>query len=129
MNGANAGAAVLQNNPTFQTVYPNKVFDYMACGRPTILAIDGIARQLVCEEARAGVFAEPENGTAIASAIRYLADNPVLCEEMGARGYEWVMANASRRTLACVISSSWPNRSWLIGWQNRYILHRENQTS
>jgi glycosyltransferase involved in cell wall biosynthesis len=100
VNGANAGAAVLQNNPTFRTVYPNKVFDYMACGRPTLLAIDGVARRLVCEEARAGVFAEPENGPAIASAIRYLADNPVLCEEMGARGYEWVMANASRRALA-----------------------------
>jgi glycosyltransferase involved in cell wall biosynthesis len=100
VNGANAGAAVLQNNPTFRTVYPNKVFDYMACGRPTLLAIDGVARRLVCEEARAGVFAEPENGAAIASAARYLADNPVLCEEMGARGYEWVMANASRRALA-----------------------------
>jgi glycosyltransferase involved in cell wall biosynthesis len=100
VNGANAGAAVLQNNPTFRTVYPNKVFDYMACGRPTILAIDGVARRLVCEEARAGVFAEPENGAAIANAVRYLADHPVLCEEMGARGYQWVMANASRRALA-----------------------------
>ena len=100
VNGANVGAAVLQNNPTFRTVYPNKVFDYMACGRPTLLAIDGVARRMVCDEARAGVFAEPENGPAIASAIRYLADNPVLCAEMGARGYQWVTANASRRALA-----------------------------
>jgi glycosyltransferase involved in cell wall biosynthesis len=98
--GANAGAAVLQNNPTFRTVYPNKVFDYMACRRPTLLAIDGVARQMVCEEAGAGVFAEPENGPAIASAIRFLADNPVLCAEMGARGHEWVVANVGRRTLA-----------------------------
>jgi glycosyltransferase involved in cell wall biosynthesis len=100
VNGANAGVAVLQNNPTFRTVYPNKVFDYMACGRPTLLAIDGVARRLVCEEARAGVFAEPENAPAIANAARYLADNPVLCGEMGMRGREWVMANASRRALA-----------------------------
>lgn len=100
INAANAGAAVLQNNPTFRTVYPNKVFDYMACRRPTLLAIDGVARRLVCEEARAGVFAEPENGAALASAIRYLADNPAVCEEMGARGYEWVVANADRKALA-----------------------------
>jgi glycosyltransferase involved in cell wall biosynthesis len=100
VNAANVGAAVLQNNPTFRTVYPNKIFDYMACGRPTLLAIDGVARQLVCEEARTGVFAEPENGPAIASAIRRLADNPAECREMGARGYEWVVAHASRRALA-----------------------------
>jgi len=100
VNASNVGAAVLQNNPTFRTVYPNKVFDYMACGRPTLLAIDGIARQMICEEAQAGIFAEPENGLAIAGAIRQLADNPVLCARMGARGYEWVMANASRRALA-----------------------------
>ena len=31
----------------FRTTYPNKVFDYMAAGRPTILAIDGVIRQVV----------------------------------------------------------------------------------
>ncbi|HEY6099154.1 MAG TPA: glycosyltransferase family 4 protein, partial [Anaeromyxobacter sp.] len=55
VNACDVGAAVLQANPTFRTVYPNKVFDYMACEKPTLLGIDGVARQLVCEEARAGV--------------------------------------------------------------------------
>lgn len=100
VNAANAGAAVLQDNPTFRTVYPNKVFDYMACARPTVLAIDGVARRLVCEEAGAGLFAEPENGPAIADAIRRLADHPDVCREMGARGYRWVVEHASRRALA-----------------------------
>ncbi len=31
VNASDAGLAVLQNNPTFRTVYPNKVFDYMSC--------------------------------------------------------------------------------------------------
>ena len=31
----------------FTTTYPNKVFDYMAAGRPTVLAIDGVIRQVV----------------------------------------------------------------------------------
>lgn len=97
---ADAGAAVLQNNPTFRTVYPNKVFDYMACERPTLLAIDGVARTLVCDEARAGVFAEPENAQALAQAIRRLADSPREREEMGRRGREWVQQNASRDALA-----------------------------
>lgn len=100
VNAADAGAAVLQDNPTFRTVYPNKVFDYMACARPTLLAIDGVARQLVCDEAGAGVFAQPENPGAIADAIRRLADDRELCAAMGARGHRWVTAHASRRALA-----------------------------
>ncbi len=100
VNACDAGAAVLQNNPTFRTVYPNKVFDYMACARPVLLAIDGAARTLVCDQARAGVFAEPENPKAIASAIRFLADNPEMRTEMGASGRRWVVQNASREALA-----------------------------
>jgi glycosyltransferase involved in cell wall biosynthesis len=100
VNACDVGAAVLQNNPTFRTVYPNKVFDYMACARPTLLAIDGVVRQLVCDEARAGVFAEPENGEALAAAIRHLADNPAGGAEMGRRGRKWLLANATRESLA-----------------------------
>jgi len=100
VNAANAGAAVLQNNPTFRTVYPNKVFDYMACARPTLLAIDGVARTLVCDQAQAGIFVEPENPESIAEGIRTLANNPAHSAEMGARGRHWVEANANRRELA-----------------------------
>jgi glycosyltransferase involved in cell wall biosynthesis len=100
VNACDVGAAVLQDNPTFRTVYPNKVFDYMACARPTLLAIDGAARRLVCEEARAGVFARPEDGGALADAIRALAGDPEACAEMGRRGRAWVVANSSREALA-----------------------------
>jgi glycosyltransferase involved in cell wall biosynthesis len=100
VNAADAGAAVLQNNPTFRTVYPNKVFDYMACARPVVLAIDGVARDLVCGEADAGVFATPESGPELAEQIAWLADHPRERHEMGRRGKEWVLRNASRQALA-----------------------------
>ena len=100
VSAADVGLAVLQNNPTFRTVYPNKVFDYMACARPTILAIDGIARRLACDEAKAAVFVEPENGAAIADAIQRLADNPELARGLGERGRTWVVAHAAREALA-----------------------------
>jgi len=100
VNACDVGAAVLQDNPTFRTVYPNKVFDYMACGKPALLAIDGVARQLVCEEAKAGVFAKPEDPEALAQAIRNLAEDPVARAEMGSRGRQWVLANATREGLA-----------------------------
>jgi glycosyltransferase involved in cell wall biosynthesis len=100
VSAADVGLAVLQNNPTFRTVYPNKVFDYMACARPTILAIDGIARRLACDEAKAAVFVEPENGAAIADAVQRLASNPDLAHGLGERGRTWVVAHAAREALA-----------------------------
>jgi glycosyltransferase involved in cell wall biosynthesis len=100
VNACDVGMAVLQRNPTFHTVYPNKVFDYMACERATLLAIDGVARKLVCDEARAGVFAEPEDGRAIAASLRQMADDPAGRAEMGTRGRKWVLENATREGLA-----------------------------
>jgi glycosyltransferase involved in cell wall biosynthesis len=100
VNAADIGLAVLQRNPTFRTVYPNKIFDYMACARPIVLAIDGVARELVCDRSRSGVFAEPGDGRAIASAIRRLADEPELRDELGANGRRWVQQNESRDVLA-----------------------------
>jgi glycosyltransferase involved in cell wall biosynthesis len=100
VNASDAGLAVLQNNPTFRTVYPNKVFDYMSCARPTLLAIDGVARNLVCDQAEAGLFAEPENAVAIANGLRFLADHPDERNRMGRNGRNWVLANASRAALA-----------------------------
>jgi len=94
------GLAVLQDNPTFHTVYPNKVFDYMASERPTVVAIDGVARELVCDQARAGVFAEPENGASIAEAIRSLADDAGRRSTLGLNGRQWVTEHATRDSLA-----------------------------
>jgi glycosyltransferase involved in cell wall biosynthesis len=100
ITAADAGLAVLQNNPTFRTVYPNKMFDYMASERPTILGIDGVARRLACDEANAAIFAEPENGRAIADAIVLLADSPDRARTLGRNGRAWVVANAARPALA-----------------------------
>ena len=100
IQACDVGVAVLQNNPTFRTVYPNKVFDYLACARPVLLGIDGVARALVCDSAQAGVFAPPEDGAALAAQLIRLADDPDLRAAMGARGRAWVEAHASREALA-----------------------------
>lgn len=96
---ADVGVAVLQNNATFKTVYPNKIFDYMACSRATLLAIDGAARDLVCQQAQAGVFATPENPADLAVKIRWMADNRDECLAMGKRGHDWAKVNASRDSI------------------------------
>jgi glycosyltransferase involved in cell wall biosynthesis len=100
INAADVGVAALQDNPMMKTVYPNKVFDYMACARPTLIAIDGVARKLVCEEAGAGRFVAPQDPRSIAEGARALADDPAEREKMGQRGRAWVLANATRESLA-----------------------------
>jgi len=92
---SDACVATLRDIPMFRTTYPNKVFDYMAAGRPTILAIDGVIREVV-EAAGGGVFVPPGDPKGLAEAIRRLADSPRAAKEMGARAREYVCRHFNR---------------------------------
>ncbi|NOX62602.1 MAG: glycosyltransferase family 4 protein [Chloroflexi bacterium] len=92
---SDACVAILQDIPMFRTTYPNKVFDYMAAGRPIVLAIDGVIRSVV-EEAGAGVFVPPGDDKALAKAITVLADDPEMARAMGERGRERVVQHFNR---------------------------------
>ncbi len=96
---ADVGTAVLQKNDTFKTVYPNKVFDYMSCKKPIILAIDGVARKLI-EDANSGLFVEPENPNEFYNAVLRLYSNRELLDQYGENGYQFVTENFSREILA-----------------------------
>lgn len=87
--------AILQDIPMFRTTYPNKVFDYMAAGRATLLAIDGVIRQVV-EEGCAGIFVPPGNPTELAKAVRYLYDHPQECRQMGNSARQHVSRHFNR---------------------------------
>jgi glycosyltransferase involved in cell wall biosynthesis len=80
------GTSVLKKVDTFKTIYSNKTFDYMSCQKPILMVIDGVSRQLV-EEAKCGIYAEPENAQDIANKIiMYLSYNGQL-KEQGMSGY------------------------------------------
>lgn len=96
---ANACLAILKPIPLYATVYPNKVFDYMAAGRAVILAIDGVIREVV-ESAGAGIFVQPGDPQALAQAICDLADDPEQAAAMGKRGRMHVEAHFDRSALA-----------------------------
>ena len=93
------GASVLKRVDTFKTVYSNKTFDYMACKKPILMAIDGVSRELV-EDAHAGTYVEPENTGEYNRIIReYLADPTSLILE-GESGYRYAKENYDRQILA-----------------------------
>ena len=97
--GADACLAILKPIELYKTTYPNKVFDYMAAGRPVILAIDGVIRKVV-ENAGAGVFVPPGDPMVLADAIRDLATKPEKCRKMGMNGRSIVEAQYSRNQFA-----------------------------
>jgi glycosyltransferase involved in cell wall biosynthesis len=96
---ADACIAILKPLALYATVYPNKVFDYMAAGRPVVLAIDGVIREVV-EEAGAGVYVTPGDPRALADAITTLADDRPKGQEMGLRGRRCVEEKFDRQKLA-----------------------------
>ena len=96
---ADCGLVVLKPIPLFTTTYPNKMFDYMAAGKPVVLAIDGVARRLV-EEADAGVCIPPGDPAALAAALQRLANDPALARELGRRGRAYVETHYDRAQLA-----------------------------
>jgi glycosyltransferase involved in cell wall biosynthesis len=96
---ADACLAILKPVEMYKTVYPNKVFDYMAAGRPVILAIDGVIRDVV-EGAGAGTAVPPGDASALADAIRELAAHPDKAHRMGLAGRRCVEQTFDRGILA-----------------------------
>jgi glycosyltransferase involved in cell wall biosynthesis len=81
----------LAAEPTFQGFVPSKLFDFMATGRPVILAAAGEAARIL-EQSGAGLAIEPENPDALARAVKWLAAHPREAQEMGTCGQEFARA-------------------------------------
>ncbi|MFN3741040.1 MAG: glycosyltransferase family 4 protein [Anaerolineales bacterium] len=95
---ADIGLAILKPLEEYKTTYPNKVFDYMAAGKPILLAIDGVIREVV-EAAGCGIFVPPGNAQALAQAAEQLANNASLRETLGQRGRIYLEKHFSRQAL------------------------------
>lgn len=85
LSAADACIAILKPIELYRTTYPNKVFDYMAAGKPVILAIGGVISNLVTDEG-AGIVIPPGDPTALAQAIRDIADDQEMAQKMGEAG-------------------------------------------
>ncbi len=92
---SDVGLATLQNIPMFRTTYPNKVFDYMAAGRATVLGIDGVIRNVI-EAADGGVFVHPENDVELARTLQTLSQQPQRVRAMGTSARRYVEKHFNR---------------------------------
>lgn len=100
---ADAGLHVLADVALFRYgVSPNKLYDYLAAGLPTVTNTPGEVAGIV-REAHAGAAVEP---TAIVEGVRRLAR--ATDEERarwGENGRGWMVANRSRRSLAASLEA------------------------
>lgn len=87
--------AVLKDIPMFKTTYPNKVFDYMAAGKPTLLMIDGVIREVI-ENAEGGIYIPPGNAEALADAVKLIEAQPETRKQMGQSARSYVAEHFNR---------------------------------
>ncbi len=99
ISAADICLVMLRKSELFKTVIPTKLLEYMACERPVIVAVDGEARRIV-EEAKAGIYVEPENSEALVQSLRELANAVEERQSMGVNGRKYIAAHFSRERTA-----------------------------
>jgi glycosyltransferase involved in cell wall biosynthesis len=96
---SDACIAILKPLDLYKTTYPNKVFDTMAAGKPVLLVIDGVIRQVV-EGAQAGIYCAPGDPDALAEAILLLERDRMAARRMGENGRTYLKEHFSRAKIA-----------------------------
>lgn len=104
LQAASASIVVAWDHPFQKMILANKIFDYLAAGRPVIVAARGEMAELV-EEASAGVTVAPERPDLLAQAVlRLAAAPPEELAAMGLRGRRRVIERYQRPVLARMLS-------------------------
>ena len=88
----------LKNEPLFRHAIPSKLFEYMACGRPVIVSIEGEVEEII-KRANSGLMAIPENADSIAKQILYYYNNRDKIDYHGQNGVLYVTENVRKETL------------------------------
>ncbi len=97
---ANATIIPLRKLDLFKGAIPSKIFENLSMRKAILLGVDGEARTLFIDEGKAGLYFEPENADALAEQIRVLYNDPLLQQELGNNGYNYVKRNFERDQLA-----------------------------
>jgi glycosyltransferase involved in cell wall biosynthesis len=96
ISASDACLVLLKQSEVFETVIPTKMLEFMSCGRPVILGVNGEAQRIL-ENSRSGIHIAPEDPDALCSAILRLSHHPSMCEAFGRNGREYIVENLSRK--------------------------------
>lgn len=98
LTGADICLVTLRNIPLFAKFIPSKMFEYLAMGTAVLGAVDGEAARIL--HAADATVVPPEDGPAMAKALRALVDTPDERQRKADAGQSFVQANFDRRHLA-----------------------------
>jgi glycosyltransferase involved in cell wall biosynthesis len=96
---SDACLAILKPLELYKTTYPNKVFDYMAAGKPVLLAIDGVVRQVI-EDAGCGLFIRPGDAQDMSEKVLWLSKHLDVRKKMGIAGKRLILTKFDRARLS-----------------------------
>lgn len=85
LNRARFGIVTFLPIPNHLRSYPTKLFEYMSAGLPTLASDIPLWKQIIAADG-VGRVANPSDPAAFAAALRWMVENPVECERMGATG-------------------------------------------
>jgi glycosyltransferase involved in cell wall biosynthesis len=80
----------------FKSAIPSKMFEAMAAGKPSILGVEGEAKEILVAS-NAGIPIRPEDPKAMVEAILKLRNAPLLCHSLGRNGRQSVLEKYQRR--------------------------------
>ena len=100
LSRADACLLPYQDNPLFAGALPNKAFDYLGAGRPIVASAPRGELTRMVERAACGVAVPPEDGAALADAIRALAADRPAARRMGESGRRYALEHYDRAALA-----------------------------
>jgi colanic acid biosynthesis glycosyl transferase WcaI len=95
ISASDACLVLLRQAQLFTTVLPSKMLEFMACGRPVVLGVDGHARRLL-DRAEAGIYIPPGDSEALAQAVTALSRAPLLRARLGENGRSFVVKHYAR---------------------------------
>ena len=75
---------------------PSKTWTIMSCGRPVIASFDEGELKEIIESGPCGVFTHAGKVEEFAEAIKSLAANPELCQEMGRNARQFILDNLTK---------------------------------
>lgn len=84
----------------FQGAIPSKIFEALAMEKPLLLGVNGEAKAHFIDNAKAGLYFEPENEVSLAEKLEEFAQDKALIIKMGKMGREYVIENFNRNKIA-----------------------------
>ena len=88
-----------RNLSIFGQVLPNKLYDYLAAGRPILAAAPPGEVCRIIEESNSGKTVAPENASALAEAMIWFYQNQATGTKMGLAGQQYVLRHFNRKYL------------------------------